>query len=116
MQSNHDFHGLFQQWAEKKSQLFVVLFPPGGQLRSLHGTVRRVTAAEAIIDGGDTVAAIPLARLSDGRISRFSERVQSVSLTWSDGLTAFVVARVPAVQDLAGAVRAELPLEPSDAR
>lgn len=83
---------IFDEWRTAGRELYAAVFDEQG-MRSCAGVIAALDDAEAIISGSQNDLCIPYATAGDTAVTTLDDSTRSVTLTWRDGTSAFLVAR-----------------------
>jgi len=83
---------IFKEWWESSRHLFATVFDTDG-MRTCAGQVTSIEDEIAVISDSHVELRIPYASAGDCAVATLDQRTKSVTLTWRDGTSAFIVTR-----------------------
>ena len=83
---------VFREWCRSRCSVYATVFDNNG-MQTCAGQVASVDDEAAVIADALVELRVPYASAGDSAVACLDERMKSVTLTWRDGTSAFIVTR-----------------------
>ena len=89
---SEQIQAILEEWRESKRTLYATVFDTSG-MQSCAGQVASIDREVAVIADSLSDLRIPYASADDCAIAALDHRTKSITLTWRNGMSAFIVTR-----------------------